>query len=70
MSEWEFLAELARRTGCGLLLDVNNVFVSARNQGFASEDFLEGLPTAHVAQFHLGGHTDRETCWWIPMTNW
>jgi len=58
MSEWEFLAELSQRTGCGLLLDVNNVYVSAHNHAFAAHDFLAGLPTAHVAQFHLGGHTD------------
>jgi uncharacterized protein len=56
--EWEFLDRLARRTGCGLLLDVNNVHVTARNEGFEAEDFLAGLSPAHVAQYHLGGHTD------------
>lgn len=58
MPEWEFLAELARRTGCALLLDVNNVYVTALNHGFPPGDFLAGVPTASVAQFHLGGHTD------------
>jgi len=58
MAEWEFLGELARRTGAGLLLDVNNVFVTARNHGFPPERFLDGLPPAAVAQYHLSGHDD------------
>ncbi|AEI64919.1 hypothetical protein LILAB_15070 [Corallococcus macrosporus] len=56
--EWEFLSELARRTGCGLLLDVNNVFVSSRNHGFDPERYLRGLPHAHIVQLHLAGPTD------------
>jgi uncharacterized protein (UPF0276 family) len=60
MSEWEFLAELTRRTGCRLLLDVNNVFVSAFNHGFDPGEFLEGIPRGSVAQFHLAGHSERD----------
>ena len=58
MREWDLLGELGRRTGAGLLLDVNNVFVTARNHGFRPEEFLEGLPAGTVAQYHLSGHDD------------
>ena len=58
MPEWEFLGELSRRTGAGLLVDVNNVFVTAHNHGFRPEWFLDGLPAATVEQFHLSGHDD------------
>jgi uncharacterized protein (UPF0276 family) len=57
MSEWEFLAAMSRRTGCGLLLDVNNVYVSAINNGFDAADFLDGLPYDAVRQIHLAGHS-------------
>ncbi|TMA31133.1 MAG: DUF692 family protein [Deltaproteobacteria bacterium] len=57
MREWEFLAELVRRTGCGLLLDVNNVYVSAVNQGFDPAEFLRGLPRKAVQQIHLAGYS-------------
>ena len=56
MSEWEFLAALAREADCDILLDVNNVYVSAFNHGFDAFDFLEGLPAARVWQIHLAGH--------------
>ncbi len=56
MSEWEFLTEMTRRTGCYLLLDVNNIYVSAANHGFSAEDYLEGLPLDRVRQVHLAGH--------------
>jgi uncharacterized protein (UPF0276 family) len=59
--EWEFLAELTRRAGCGLLLDVNNVYVSARNHGFDPEAFLAGVPAERVKQIHLAGHRDEGT---------
>ncbi|TMA27298.1 MAG: DUF692 domain-containing protein [Deltaproteobacteria bacterium] len=59
MSEWEFLAEMARRTDCGILLDLNNIYVSARNHGFAAADYIEGMPGDRVAQFHLAGHSDK-----------
>ncbi len=55
--EIEFLTELARRTGCGMLLDVNNVYVSARNLGFSAEDYLDAFPGAAVMEVHLAGHS-------------
>jgi len=56
MSEVEFLREAVRRTGCGLLLDVNNVFVQSVNHGFDARSFLDDFPVEHVAEIHLGGH--------------
>ncbi|MBV1859956.1 MAG: DUF692 domain-containing protein [Nannocystaceae bacterium] len=61
MPEWEFVAELAARSGCGLLLDVNNIVVSAKNFEFDPEDYLKGIPQDAVWQFHLANHTDRGT---------
>jgi uncharacterized protein (UPF0276 family) len=61
MSEWEFLAEVARRADCRLLLDLNNVVVSAANHGFAAEDFVAGLPADRVWQLHLANHDVRPT---------
>lgn len=61
LPEWEFLSELARRADCGLLLDVNNVFVSAHNHGFQAADFLNGIPIERVKQIHLAGHRDEGT---------
>jgi len=61
MPEWEFLSELCRLTGCGLLLDANNVYVSARNHGFEAADYLDGIPWNHVVQFHVAGHSDMGT---------
>ena len=57
MSEWEFLNALCRRTGCGLLLDVNNIFVSAQNHGLDALAYIEGVPAERVRQVHLAGHT-------------
>jgi uncharacterized protein (UPF0276 family) len=57
-SEWEFLVELVRRTGCELLLDVNNVYVGARNHGYDAAAFLDAIPRGAVRQFHLAGHAD------------
>lgn len=59
MSEWEFVAAVAERADCGLLLDVNNVFVSAFNHGFDALTYLEAIPVERVWQFHLAGHSDR-----------
>jgi uncharacterized protein (UPF0276 family) len=59
MPEWEFLAEVARRSGCGILLDVNNIYVSARNHGFDPRAYLAGIPVEKVWQFHLAGHSDK-----------
>jgi uncharacterized protein (UPF0276 family) len=58
MGETEFLAEIVRRTGCGLLLDVNNVFVSATNQGYDARLYLAGFPLAAVGEIHLAGCAD------------
>ncbi|WP_215349659.1 DUF692 domain-containing protein [Sphingopyxis soli] len=57
-SEWDFLAEMAERADCLLLLDVNNIYVSARNHGFDPEDYLAGLPADRIQQMHLAGHSD------------
>jgi uncharacterized protein (UPF0276 family) len=62
MSEWEFVAEVARRSDCWLLLDVNNVFVSGVNHDFNTAQFLDAIPTDRVVQFHLAGHSEGETC--------
>jgi uncharacterized protein (UPF0276 family) len=61
MPEWEFAAEVARRASVGLLLDVNNVVVSAKNHGFSPTRYVEGLPPDAVVQMHLAGHTDHGT---------
>ncbi len=58
MPEWEFLAAIATRSGCRLLLDINNVQVSARNHGFDPLDYLGGLPAERIWQIHLAGHSD------------
>lgn len=60
MPEWTFLVEMHCRTGCALLLDVNNIVVSAHNHGFSTSDYLEGLPMEAVRQNHLAGHTPGE----------
>jgi uncharacterized protein (UPF0276 family) len=57
MTEWEFLAAMCARTGCELLLDVNNVFVSASNHGFDPMSYFSGIPAQHVRQVHLAGHS-------------
>src|SRR5262249_49051878 len=54
--EVEFLAEVSRRTGCGLLLDINNVFVSCTNLGTSPQDYLDEFPFERVEEIHLGGH--------------
>lgn len=56
MSETEFIRKLAQRTGCGLLLDVNNVFVSATNHGYSARNYLADFPLGHVGEIHLAGH--------------
>ena len=59
LSEWEFIAELARRADCEILLDVNNVHVSAFNHEFDAMAFLRAMPRERVRQFHLAGHTHK-----------
>lgn len=58
MSEIAFLTEITKRTGCGLLLDVNNVFVSATNQDTSPEAYIDTFPLAAVGEIHLGGHDE------------
>ncbi len=59
-SEPDFLREVARRTGCGLLLDVNNVFVSATNLSYGPQDYIDDFPLDQVGEIHLGGHDEDE----------
>lgn len=58
--EWDFLAEVSRRTDCGILLDVNNIYVSARNHGFDPEIYINAIPGESVGEIHLAGHTVRK----------
>jgi uncharacterized protein (UPF0276 family) len=60
MSETAFIREIVRSTGCGLLLDVNNVFVSATNHGFSALDYLCDYPLEHVGEIHLAGHAQQQ----------
>lgn len=60
MSELEFLKAIAKQSGCGLLLDVNNVLVSATNHGFDAEAYIDAFPVEHVGEFHLAGHASDE----------
>jgi uncharacterized protein (UPF0276 family) len=62
MKEWEFLAELSRRADCGILLDLNNIYVSSVNQGFSPMDFLNGIPGERIGQLHLAGHSSSGNC--------
>ncbi|MEO7726907.1 MAG: DUF692 domain-containing protein [Burkholderiales bacterium] len=59
--EIDFLSELVRRTGCGLLLDVNNVYVSARNLGYSPAAYLDAFPGDAIMEIHLAGHTPDPT---------
>jgi uncharacterized protein (UPF0276 family) len=61
MTEWEFLARLTEMADCGLLLDVNNIYVSAYNHGFDPAAYLGGVPFDRVAQMHVAGHTNQGT---------
>jgi len=58
IEEWDFINEIAKRADCKILLDINNIYVSARNHGFSSEDYLLGIEPKYVQQFHLAGHSD------------
>ena len=58
MTEWEFLTEICNSTGCKLLLDINNIYVSAFNHGFSPNEFIHGVPADSIVQFHLAGHQD------------
>jgi uncharacterized protein (UPF0276 family) len=61
MPEWTFLAAVAERADCGILLDVNNIYVSAVNHGFDAYEYLAGVPVGRVGQIHLAGHADHGT---------
>jgi uncharacterized protein len=61
MSEWEFLTRMARESDCGLLLDVNNVYVSSVNHDFDPHEYIDNLPHERIVQCHLAGHTDCRT---------
>lgn len=58
MTEWEFLSQVAKDSNCYILLDINNIYVSARNHGFNAEDYLNTIDPKRVCQFHLAGHSD------------
>ena len=58
VEEWEFLSEVVARADCGILLDINNIYVSARNHGFQPEDYIDAIDPERVWQFHLAGHSD------------
>ncbi len=58
LTEWEFLREVAQEADCGILLDINNVFVSAFNHRFSAEEYIDAIPVERVVQYHLAGHTD------------
>src|SRR5206468_5092493 len=57
--EWEFIAAVAARTGCGILCDVNNIYVSAHNHGWDASGYLAALPPAVIGEVHLAGHSVR-----------
>lgn len=57
MTEWDFISETARRSGCGILLDINNVYVNSRNHGFDPVEYINHIPVEHVQEIHLAGHT-------------
>lgn len=61
INEWDFLARLAEETDCGLLLDVNNVYVSSFNHGFDPDIYIDALPADRVVQYHVAGHTNKGT---------
>ncbi|HTR62119.1 MAG TPA: DUF692 domain-containing protein [Candidatus Binataceae bacterium] len=61
LSEWEFLRAIAEEADCGILLDVNNIFVSAFNHRFSAEVYIDSIPVERVVQFHLAGHSDHGT---------
>ena len=60
MTEWEFLNEVVERADCGILLDVNNIYVSSRNHDFDPYDYLNSVPADRVAQIHIAGHSKFE----------
>lgn len=62
MTEWQFLSEVVESADCGILLDVNNIYVSAQNHGFNPDHYIEGIPIERVGQIHIAGHTVNSDC--------
>jgi len=62
MTEGEFLAELTRRTGCGILFDVENLYINARNLGVDAKAFIQAIPAEAVKEYHLAGYSVRDGC--------
>ena len=58
MEEWDFINAIADRSGCKILLDINNIYVSSRNHGFCAQTFLDAIKPQYIQQFHLAGHSD------------
>lgn len=58
--EWEFISAIAQRSGCGILCDVNNIFVSASNHGWSASEYLTALPPDSIGEIHLAGHSVRD----------
>ncbi|MGB8683706.1 MAG: DUF692 domain-containing protein [Candidatus Binatus sp.] len=61
MTEWEFISAIADEADCGILLDINNIFVSAFNHRFDANDYIDAVPAERVVQYHLAGHSDHGT---------
>ena len=61
MPEWEFISTIANEADCGILLDINNIFVSAFNHRFDANDYIDAMPAERVVQYHLAGHSDHGT---------
>src|SRR5262249_14320826 len=59
MTEWELVSEIAEKADCGLLFDVNNIYVSSRNHGFDPNAYVDAIPADRVVQIHVAGHTDK-----------
>lgn len=62
MNEGEFLAELSRRTGCAILLDINNLYVNSRNLGVDAKSYIQKMPADSVSEYHLAGHSVHDGC--------
>ena len=61
MTEWEFISAIANEADCGILLDINNIFVSAFNHRFDANEYIDAVPAERVVQYHLAGHSDHGT---------
>ncbi len=61
MTEWEFISAIAAEADCGILLDINNIFVSAFNHRFDANEYIDAMPAERIVQYHLAGHSDHGT---------